>query len=95
VALAAGDVTAACQLAEAAARERLPVAFAEGSDAIVDVTLATARAASGDGAGAREAARAGLARLDIFLMAVPDEAARQRMRELVPAHARLHALAAG
>ena len=67
----------------------MPVAFAEGSDAIVDLTLLLTRRAAGDQPGAESAAVAGLARLEIFLTAVPDEAARARMRERVPAHAGL------
>ncbi len=89
IALAAGDIAGASELAEAAARDRVPVAFAEGSDAIVDLTLLLTRRAAGDQPGAESAAVAGLARLEIFLTAVPDEAARARMRERVPAHAGL------
>jgi hypothetical protein len=59
---------------------------------VVDLTLALVRRAAGDSAGADRAVEAGVARLDIFLTAVPDEAARERMRERVPAHASLLAL---
>jgi tetratricopeptide (TPR) repeat protein len=89
VLLAQGDVGKAQELAERAAGDRIAVAFAESSDAVVDVTLADARRATGDHQGARRATREGAERLAIYLAAIPDDAMRERMRTRIPAHAAL------
>ncbi|MCB9630432.1 MAG: protein kinase [Sandaracinaceae bacterium] len=93
VCLARAHVQQALALVERAAVDRVPVAVAESSDAIVDVTLAEARRAAGDVTGAAVAVRSGLERLEIYLAAVPDASARERMRACVPAHVALRTLA--
>ncbi len=95
IALAGGDAQRARSLAERAAEKRVPVEYAEGSDAVVDLALALTARACGDEAAARRAAAEGVARLEENLARVPDTLVRVRMRERVPVHAALFALAGG
>ncbi|MEZ4325472.1 MAG: protein kinase [Polyangiales bacterium] len=89
VLLAKGDAGEALSRVEEAQRDRISVAFAESSDAVVDLTACEVHDALGDAAGARTCAQAGIDRLSIYLAAVQDAATRERMLVRVPVHAAL------